>query len=431
MEPAVEPLVRRRVGLALVALFVLSRAVLVWFALDQSMYPGDVQGDVDDVYAHYAAEIADGEEPYVEVVIEYPPGSLPFLTIPESFDWMQYRTGFVLLMFLVDLLGLIGVWRLSKRWGSPAGVLAWIAGIALLGPLPYLRLDLVAAVATLWSVERMAHGGWTGVGGWLGFGALAKLYPVLLLPQVLVGGRRRGRVVAAFFVVLAAGIVAVGAPLQPLWASIIGYHGQRGIHIESTWGLVLEALTNLSPAIVAPVEHTHYTYHYTGVLASVVKQLGMMIALAAVIVGTWLSGLGGPGERERRVAATMYGTLALAVGLGTVFSPQYVIWVVALGAVALCDRDSVIRPAAWLAVPTALLTQLVYPLWYGWILDHHPAGMTVISLRNGLLLASGALSFWMIWRVSRSTTDFIPSLRANRRSHSLVSPGDVNPRRAA
>lgn len=398
MRRAVEIDSRHRVAMMLVALFVVSRVVFVWLAIDQSAYPGNVQGDVDEVYAEYADQLADGEDPYVDVPIEYPPGSLPFLTIPETFDWLQYRTGFVLLMFLVDVFGFVGVWRLSRRWGSNSGVVAWIAGVVLLGPLVYVRLDIVAAVATIWMVERIAHGGWTGAGSWLGFGALAKLYPVLLLPQVLVGGRHRGRVAAAFFTVLLLGLIAVRAPLEPLWASIIGYHGERGVHIESTWGLVLEAVTSLSPSIDAPIQHSHHTYHYTGALAGFVKLLGMMLSLAGVVVGTWLSAVPGPEERERRLAAAMFGTLALAVSLGTVFSPQYVMWIVALAAVALCDRDSVIRGAAWLILPVALLTQFVYPLWYAWILDPHPAGMTVITLRNGLLLASGALSLWMIWQ---------------------------------
>jgi hypothetical protein len=389
---------RRRLGLFLVALFVVTRVVLLWLAIDQSLYPGDVQGDVDDVYADYARQMANGEDPYVDVPIEYPPGTLPFLTLPDNFDWLQYRTAFALLMLLVDVFGLIGMWRLSSRWGSYAGIFAWTAGIALLGPLVYVRLDLVAAVATIWALERIAHGRWTGAGAWLGFGALAKLYPVLLLPQALVGGRRRGRLVSAFFVILILGILAAGAPMKPLWASIIGYHGQRGVHIESTWGLVLEAMTSLLPGVKAPVQHSHYTYHYTGAVASLVKSVGMMLSMAAVVVGTWLSGVAGPDHGERRVAATMFGTLATTVALGTVFSPQYVIWVVALAAAVLCDRDSVIRRTAWLALPVALLTQYVYPFWYAWIVDPHPAGMALITLRNVLLLASGVLSLWMIWR---------------------------------
>jgi hypothetical protein len=428
---------RRRVALVLAALFVVSRLVFVWLAIDQSVYPGDVQGDVDDVYAEYARQIENGEDPYVDLAIEYPPGTLPFLTIPESFDWLQYRTAFVLLMLLVDVVGLIGVWRVSRRWGSYAGVFAWIAGIPLLGPLAYVRLDLVAGAATIWAVERIAHKGWTGAGGWLGFGALAKLYPVLLLPQALVGGRRRGRLVAAFFGILILGILAVGAPLEPLWASIIGYHGKRGVHIESTWGLVLEALTSLSPAIRAPIEHSHYTYHYTGPVADLAKEAGMLLSLAAVVYGTWLSGVAGPDERERRVAATMFGTLATVVALGTIFSPQYVIWVIALAAVALCDRDSSIRPAAWLVLPVALLTQFVYPLWYAWIIHPHPAGMTVISLRNGLLLVSGLLSLWLIWRTRTPSREAAPavsksiSIPAAAGVPSAPRREKVKPRRAA
>lgn len=430
MQSAGEKDFRRRVGLLLAALFVVSRLVLFWLAVDSSLYPGDVQGDVDDVYAEYARQIENGGDPYVEVPIEYPPGTLPFLTIPESFDWLQYRTGFALLMLLVDVFGLIGVWSLSKRWGSYAGVFVWTAGIALLGPIAYVRLDLVAAVATIWAVERIAHAGWTGAGAWLGFGALAKLYPVLLLPQALVGGKRRGRLVIAFFVVLVLGIVAVGAPLEPLWTSIIGYHGQRGIHIESTWGLVLEAITSISPTVRAPIQHSHYTFHFVGPVAGMFKQAGMMLSVAAVVIGTWLSGVTGPDERERRTAATMFGTLATAVALGTIFSPQYVVWVVALAAVALCDRDSVIKPAAWLMLPVALLTQFVYPLWYAWIVDPHPAGMTVISLRNGLLLASGVLALWMIWRTRTLSKQVVPAVLVP--PPAPVPPGEkINPRRAA
>jgi hypothetical protein len=136
--------------------------------------------------------VASGGMPYSEVPIEYPPGVLPFVLVPA---WLQHHLripfppSFILLMIAVDGLGLTGLRRLGRRWGSDLGAWLWVVALPLLGPIVLLRLDLVPAVATIWCLERAAAGRWTAAGAFLGFGCLAKLYPLFLLPAAIVIAR--------------------------------------------------------------------------------------------------------------------------------------------------------------------------------------------------------------------------------------------------
>jgi hypothetical protein len=120
--------------------------------------------------------------------------------------------------------------------------------------------------------------------------------------------------------------------------------------------------------------------------------LSFGLAAAAVAASTWLVARALPRGDAVGLAPAMYATLSLAVGLGTVFSAQFVLWMLALGAGALCVRESPIRPAAMLLLPIALLTQAVFPFEYGHLIVPDWWGLALLGLRNLLVLASGVLA---------------------------------------
>jgi hypothetical protein len=77
------------------------------------------------------------------------------------------------------------------------------------------------------------------------------------------------------------------------------------------------------------------------------------------------------------------------VVLGKVLSPQFVIWVLPLGVLAVGWRMHALAAAVGLA---ALLTQIEFPARYFDLVAREPFPIVVVAVRNALLLAALALA---------------------------------------
>ncbi len=143
------------------------------------------------------------------------------------------------------------------------------------------------------------------------------------------------------------------------------------------------------------------------------KALGTGLSAASVAVAAVIArGYGRRGDAHD-AAVVAFGCLALLMAFGTVFSPQYGVWLVALAAVVLTKRQ---REPTWLhavalsVVPIAALTHLVYPRTIGDVLmpfyEGSPEagsaiGLTVLGLRNAAVLATGVATMWLFARRGR------------------------------
>lgn len=395
----------RRGTVLLLAAFAVTRLVGAWLADHPEVYRGGVSPIGDPtLYRLWATQLIDeGAQPYAEIRIAYPPGSLPFIVAPSLVPGVSYRTALISLMVTVDVLGLVGILRLARRRGSIAGPWLWTALIPLLGPLAYLRLDLVPAVATVWALERAAARGWFGVGAWLGFGALSKLYPAALLPVAYVASSRRRRLIGGVAVVGVLGLVPFVATPRGLFQSVLGYHLERGIEIESLWGVILLTAARAGH----PIEF-RFDFESLNVLSSVSPALELvagLLALSAIVGGTWMAARMSPHDRERHLGALMFATLTAVVAVATVLSPQYILWLIALGAATACSPDSPLRPAVWLLVPICLLTQVIYPFLFDRLASGETLPLVVLGMRNLLLVAAGSVAFLQVRRVMGAAGD--------------------------
>lgn len=380
-------------------MFVVTRLVASWVADHPDRYRSaafTVTGDVD-VYERWANEVGrQDRSAYGEVRIEYPPGSLPFILAPlAGADDDAYRSRFITLMVLVDAAGLAGLLVIARRVGSWWGPWAWTLLVPLLGPIAYLRLDLVPAVATIWALERAQAGGWSGVGGCLGFGAVAKVYPGLLLPLV-VASRWRWRTVGAAAAVGLIGVLPFAGSLGGLWDSVAGYHSERGIHVESTWGAVLLAAADGDGRV--RVEYDHGAFHVAGPGASALEKLSVALSLGALAGGVAVAWRRVDAGATVELAAVMLGTLALLLSTGTVFSPQFMLWLFALGAVAAGLAPRVMWAPAGLLAVAAVLSQVLYPFHYDGLLADDPGPLALLAVRNALVAVTGALVLVKVWR---------------------------------
>lgn len=370
----------------LVAAFVVTRVVLVVLT-SAPLNVSSSAGDFDRYRLWSGAVVGDGVMPYSEITIEYPPGSLPFVFGPELLGTDDYRGWFIALMVAVDVVGFAGALLLARRTGIWLGAGVWVVGLFLLGPIVYLRLDLVPAVATLLAIERLAAGAAFSSGAFLGFGITAKLYPVLLLPAALWKVVRGRRFALGASVVVALALLPFVVVLDDVWQSVLGYHADRGIQLESSWGgwLLVASRRGYDVARV----YAFGAQQLVSDVSPLLKTLSSVLSLTALAAATAVVI-----KRVRRgdvgtLSAGLYGVLAVVMFFGSVLSPQFVMWLLALGVAALCFDQGSNRTALLLVVVIAAATQFVFPFNYYSLVTGELGPLLILIARNLLILGSG------------------------------------------
>ena len=392
----------RRPWVLVAVAFAVTRLLIGWIAdHPEDVYPArSVDPSVDTgVYEAWAFRMQEGERrPYVDFEVEYPPGALPVANLPYAvFDGDDYQRTYIAQSIAFDALGLAAVYRVAKRRRAWWGVGAWLVLVPLLGPVAYTRLDIVVAAALAWALERAEAGRWASAGGWVGVGAAVKLTPVLVLPAMALVSPRRWRPVLAAGAVGVAFVVPFVVDLPDLVDQVAGYHVDRGVHAESLWGS-LALLARV--ALDADVEVVS-AFGAVDISASAADGLKTLSNIAAV--GVLVDSAMTAHRRVRRgdgahLAIVVCATLTLLVAVGRVFSPQYLVWLVAPVAVALAVAPRAMRAPAVLLGASIALAHVVYPVFYDDYVLVRGWGVGFGVARNLCLLAAGLLAARASWR---------------------------------
>ena len=389
----------RRALWIFVILFVITRVPIVWLASTPEIY---AQGGIDatsdvNLYNGWATALIDeAQRAYSTVPIEYPPGSMPFILFPQVLPGdVSYLDAFIGMMAAIDIAAFIGLYVISKRWGSRWGMALWLIALPALGPIVYLRLDLVPAVATIWAFERASARDWMGGGAWMGVGAIAKLYPLLFLPAgaILAGQRRR------FIIAAVAAFVAPLLPLIPSFqemvSSVLGYHADRGIQVESLWGGILFLAQKTGSDLF--LGYSFGALHFDGALADTLKTVATVASIAGLAVGTWIATRAGEREKAKAYAEVSFVILVLSLTTGTVFSPQFLIWLLAIAGVVAGMADSRLRPLTLALIPAALVSQAIFPFHYSALLAAETLPITLLWIRNSIIAILAIASAGILW----------------------------------
>jgi hypothetical protein len=395
------PRPERRVVPAFVWLWLATRVLLLVVSLNPRLYSTDLFGDVR-AYGAKVERMFQGELPYRDVAIEYPPGSVPFTLLPGLVvgTGAGYRLTFAVEMILVDALGLYAAWRLARAAdrGRRRIPLAYTLGMLAIGPLLLLRFDLVPAVCVLLAAALAAEGRAGPSAAALGYGAAAKLFPAVLAPLLVLGlvpregwWRSLRRTVPSFL--LGFGITVVPALIVSVTGTLdsLLYHVRRGVQIESVPANLID-LAHLAFGLHAHTVHGFGAYDLDSSVSGTVKLASTLATAAALGGAAWLvwwrssrSGGLGPGDWA---AAFAIGVFAFVLPT-RVLSPQYLVWLVAPVA-GLADRRPG-RRAMWLLVAAAALSQLEFPFRYSQLRHLDWVDIGVLTCRNLLLVLAFAL----------------------------------------
>jgi hypothetical protein len=235
-----------------------------------------------------------------------------------------------------------------------------------------------------------------------------KLVPAVLLPLLFfVAPREKRRVfVGGFAAVVGLAILPFITRLPDLYQSIVGYHTERGVQAESIWGGALLAARWFADYPVEIIA-SHRAWDAQSDLSGLLKSLSNIFTLVVVAGAIALAVRTRVGDL-RRASLLMLGAMALLVGVDRVYSPQYLVWIIALGAIAMALAPRLAAPAVAVLAITTLLSHLEFPVWFWDLLFYDKGGaLAVLIVRDVLTLVVGGLALWA-WRQARREVIVLP-----------------------
>jgi hypothetical protein len=330
--------------------------------------------------AQYRSIADKAGRPYREFNVAYPPLALGmFRTLgPRHFGPFRQR----LLALQVLCQGLV-VLLLFRVWGKRAG---W-SYLALSTPMlfvVYTGFDLVGVALAICAAALVKKG--HPFAGGFGFvaGAFMKLWPVVLLPGLLVQRQLR-----AFIASIVLGVVGLAAWIA--WGGtggpgqVLTYGGVRGWEYESLPGSGLRLVTR---------DALHFESGSWRLGAPPrVFSLGISLALVLLIAGVWWLAFR-RNDPPEGVAETAVITALLV--LGTLLSPQFVIWPLPFAAIAAAAGGR--RLERWAGAASVLT--LVNWIWFD---PYHPELLRneiVILARDAALVGLLVVAIWELMRLT-------------------------------
>jgi len=142
---------------------------------------------------------------------------------------------------------------------------------------------------------------------------------------------------------------------------------------------------------------SHRAYDAHADVAPLLKLISNSVCLAVLGFCCYLASRTRRGDIAQ-LSLLLFGALTVLIGFGSVFSPQYLLWVIALGSGAFALAPRAAAPAVVVLGIAVALAHIEFPLWF-WDLLFYDKGGALIDLaaRDVLVIVAGLLALWG-WR---------------------------------
>lgn len=397
---------RRRAFESIWLLLIVGLFAHLWLIYTGLRSPATPMGDILFAY-----------QPWVQFMIEsqrllgintdwvYPyPAMIPMwasaLINPNDFQagWLTIITSLnLLLVAMIANFGRRGedsALRFSAAW-------FWIFFLVVLGPVSISRVDSFSVIVALLGVMALVNRKLNASTAWFAIGASIKIWPAAVLVSAMAASKYRLRILIAA-ATTAAAIVIVGFFLGANMSlfSFLTNQNDRGLQIESPiagfflWAGVADLSNN-----EIYYDTVMMTFQVAGDGASAVSSLmtaAMAVALAITAFLAWRAAKAGVSYRVIMPVAVLTATLDLIV-FNKVGSPQFVTWLAVPVILGILFSSQKWRLPLLSVIAIALLTNLVYPVFYDELLKLNPAALALVTFRNLLYIA---LLVWANIRLS-------------------------------
>ena len=340
------------------------------------------------VYRVFADPVLGGALPYGDVFLEYPPLAAPAIALPGVLGMGEetFRAAFAGWTFLLGAAVVLLCGALAARTGGDArrALLAAALMPLLCGAMVRTHSDL-APVALLLGALLLLTSGRPRTGmALLGLAAMTKGFPLVAAPPALawLATRTDRRTLAQSAAALLAALAlpaAAALAVSPggAWDAVT-YHLERPVQVESLTATGVLLLDELGAGEAESVK-SHRSDGLEHPADGALTLVGVAAMLGAIALAT-ASTMGG-GTREL-VLGSLAAVAAFAA-LGKVLSPQYMLWLVPLGALAFAWRLHALAAATAAAL---LLTQLEFPARYFDLVDREAFPVALVAARNLVLI---------------------------------------------
>jgi hypothetical protein len=369
------------------------------------------------LYNFYADLFLDGVLPYREIGFEYPPLAAPLIALPGlvSLDPETYRYAFAVLGFVLAAGAMFATGRLAALGGGREWVALLVVALAPVatGAMIRTHFDLAPVVCLVVGLVAIGTGRSKTGFALFGIGGAIKLFPLVAVPIAvawLLGQGRRGE--AATGLVVAAVVVAltVGAGIglsADGAANAVEYHVDRPVQIESLPATVLNAVEEAGGRAPVP-KHSHRSDGLTHPAADAITA-GFLVLLAIAVIMLTVAAARLEDVRGLGLVA-LTGAAAVAT-FGKVLSPQFMLWLVPLAAVAWAWGMYALGVVTTAAIAVTLVW---FPDRYFDLVDRDDELLAAVAGRNALLLLMLALAGWetrRLVRASRAAAGSTPQAR--------------------
>jgi uncharacterized membrane protein len=367
-------------------LILLASLFLPWVGIGDTVHLGDVRH-----YYVLAHAILNGQVPYHDFFVDYPPGALPAFVAPAlithgvssyglAFQWLV-----VAMTILLAIAVVVALHRRAPRWAVLVGVAVVCLSPALIGRVYLVRFDVFPALLTAVALAAVVRGRYPTAAVLLGVASAAKVYPVVLVPLVLLvalqrDSRRRAVQTAAGFV---AAFGALVVPFLVLGAGGVAYSFKvqftRLLEIESIGASILLCAHQLGA--YTPHVHEGFSFELTGGLPALVGAV-QTILLVLCVGGAWLLFRRSSRDSDTFLLAAA-AVITGVVAFDKVLSPQYLVWLVPV--MALISGMGVARLALPLFGLASVLTASYFPSRF-YDLRHLGDSAWIVLARNVVLI---------------------------------------------
>jgi hypothetical protein len=370
---------------------------------------------VGDVYYYHRKINALFSAGLDRTLYEYPTPVVWILWLPYGASLgnrVGYLVAFIIFMLALDALFTYALWRSAGRRHDTA-IDFWLIFVPLIGPLSYLRFDMLPAVLAGGALLAARRKPWV-TGALTGLGAAIKLWPALLIGAFM-SYRADRRPAGIAFVVVGFGLALISLIFGG-WLRLISpltWQSDRGLQIESIWATPLMLARAVKPDYwtVEMSRYQAYEIFGSGVDAWVmISNIATLFGLALIILLT-IRAFRYDGSTPVAIGFVIVAIVAIMTITNKTLSPQYLLWLggpmaalLAFRPQALPGEQPAINRMAGQLLILALLTQLVYPLLYDSYLGLQGHVMIIIAtivtaIRNLALVAFTVEACWLAWRM--------------------------------